>query len=206
LNCPLTCEPASITAHDDGAELKNGVNGGVDGSKPNSEVRLLVGLFKIFNKAVVTSVGAAPPEGVASVNSVPQFDPSPATPPLVFTHDDTMSASVLISVLGTVSPAGTEVPGDVPVAVFANCEASVNAAVSPDASDVPDPMQVGAVVQVAEVIYGKSAATAATVVTSFKLMAVVGLSELHGPSAAIRSIAVLLVPLARPGLPPVASR
>jgi hypothetical protein len=56
-----------------------------------------------------------------------------------------MSASELISVLGTASPAGTAVPGDVPVAVFANCEASVNAAVNAVASDVPDPMLVGEV-------------------------------------------------------------
>jgi ABC-type hemin transport system ATPase subunit len=117
-----------------------------------------------------------------------------------------MSASELINLFGTVSPAGIEVPGDVPVAVFAYCEASVKANVIPDASDVPDPMQVGAVVQAGEVIYGKSAATAATVVTSSRLMKVVEVSELHGPSAAIMSIAVLFVPSARPGLPPVASR
>jgi hypothetical protein len=67
-------------------------------------------------------------------------------------------------------------------------------------------MQVGAVVQAGEVIYGKSAATAATVVTSFRLMKVVEVRALHDPSAAIMSIAVLLVPLARPGLPPLASR
>jgi hypothetical protein len=125
---------------------------------------------------------------------------------MLFTHGDTMSASELISALGTASPAGTELPGDVPAAVLAYCEASVNAAVSPDASDVPDPMQVAALTQVGEVIYGESAATAATVVTSFRLMEVVGLRELHGPSAAIRSIAVLFVPLARPGFPPVDSR
>jgi len=126
-----------LIAQDDGAAFKTGWNGGVDGSKPNSGVRSLVGLFKIFNNAVATSVGAAPPEGVESVNSVPQFEPSPAMPPVVFTHDDTMPASELISVLGIASPAGTEVPGDVPVAVLAYCEASVNAAASPDASDVP---------------------------------------------------------------------
>jgi hypothetical protein len=117
-----------------------------------------------------------------------------------------MPASELISVLGTASPAGTEVPGDVPVAVFAYCEASVNAAVSPGASDVPDPMQVGAVKQDGEVIYGESAATAATVVTSFSSMEVVGVSEVHGPSAAIRLIAGLFVALAGAGIPPVASR
>src|ERR1035438_9213586 len=153
-----------LIPHDDGAAFKTGPNGGVDGSKANSEVRLLVELFKIFNNAVATLAGAAPPEGVESVNSVPQLDPSPALPPLLFTHAETMPASELISVLGTASPAGTEVPGDVPVAVLAYCEASVNAAVSAGASDVPDPMLVG------EVIYGKSAATAATVVTSFRLM------------------------------------
>jgi hypothetical protein len=119
---------------------------------------------------------------------------------MLFTHADTMPASELINVLGTASPAGIEVPGDVPVAVLAYCEARVNAAVSADASDVPDPMAVG------EVIYGESAATAATVVTSFRLMKAVELSELHGPSAAIRLIAVLLVPFSRPGFPPVASR
>lgn len=188
-----------LISHDDGAVFKTGWNGGVGGSKANSEFGSLVGLFKIFNNAVATLAGAAPPEGVESVNSVPQIDPSPALPPLLFTHADTMSASELISVLGTVSPAGTEVPGDVPVAVLAYCEASVNAAVSPGASDVPDPTPVG------EVIYGESAATAATVVISFRLMKV-PLSELHDPSAAIRLIAVLFVPPARPGFPPVASR
>ena len=189
-----------LIPHDDGAAFKTGWNGGVDGSKANSEVRLLVGLFKIFNNAVATSVGAAPPGGVESVNSVPQFDPSPAMPPVLFTHADTMSASELISVLGTASPAGTEVPGDVPVAVLANCEASVNAAASAGASDVPDPMLVGAAIN------GERAATAATVVTSFRTMKVLELSELHDPSAAMRSIAILFVPLARPGFPPVASR
>jgi hypothetical protein len=196
-----------LIPHDDGAAVKTGSNGGVDGgvgNKENSGVRSLVGLFKIFNNAVATSAGAAPPEGAESVNSVPQFDPSPAMPPVVFTHAEIMPASVLISALGATSPAGAEVPGDVPVAVFAYCEASVNAAVSPDASEVPDPMQVGTVVQVGEVIYGESAATAATVVTSFRLMTVVEVSELHDPSAAIRMIAVLFVP--RSGLPPVASR
>jgi CBS-domain-containing membrane protein len=59
---------------------------------------------------------------------------------------------------------------------------------------------------VGEVIYGESAATAATVVTSLRLMKVLELRELHGPSAAIIWIAVLFVPLTRPGLPPVASR
>src|SRR5580658_1459197 len=101
-------------AHDDGAALKTGWNGGVDGvvgTNPNSWVRSLVGLFKISNNAVVTSVGAAPTGGVESVNSRPQFDPSPATPPVVFTHDEIMPASVLINVLGTVSPAGTAAPG-----------------------------------------------------------------------------------------------
>jgi hypothetical protein len=197
-----------LIAHDDGAAVRTGSNGGVDGvvgNKANSGVRSLVGLFNIFNNAVVTSAGAAPPEGVESVNSLPQFDPSPATPPVVFTHDEIMPASVLINVLGTASPAGIE-PGEVPVAVFAYSEASVNAAVSPDASDAPDPMQVGADVQAGEVIYGESAATAATVVTSFRSMAVVEVSELHDPRAAIRVIAVLSVPSPRPGLPPVASR
>ena len=189
-----------LIPHDDGAAFKSGPNGGVDGSKENSGVSSLVELFKIFNTAVATLAGAAPPEGVESVNSAPQFDPSPALPPVLFTHADTMFASVLIRVLGTASPAGIEVPGDVPVAVLAYFEASVNAAASPDASDVPDPMLVG------EVIYGKSAATAATVVTSFRLMKVFELSELHDPSAAIRLIAVLFVPFARPGFPPVANR
>ena len=125
---------------------------------------------------------------------------------MLLTHADTMPASELINALGTSSPAGIEVPGEVPVAVFAYSEANMNASVRKVASAAPDPMQVGAVVQDGEVIYGASAATAATVVTSFRLMAVVGVSELHDPSAAIRAIAVLFVPLARPGLPPVVSR
>ena len=49
-----------------------------------------------------------------------------------------------------------------------------------------------------------SAKVEPTVVTSLMEMTVEELSELHAPSAAIRTRAPLLVPAVRPGLPPVA--
>lgn len=48
-------------AADDGAAGKSFGNGDIDGTKAKSGVRLLVGLFKMFNNAVATSVGATPP-------------------------------------------------------------------------------------------------------------------------------------------------
>ena len=56
----------------------------------------------------------------------------------------------------------------------------------------------------AEVMNGESAEMAATVVRSSIMMVVVGVSEPQGPRRVMRLSAALLVPGARPGLPPVA--
>ncbi len=114
-------------------------------------------------------------------------------------HVDTMSASVFTSCVGTVKPAGTFAPGALPVVGFASCEASVNAIVSAGASSMPDPTAVP------ELIYGASAATAATVVTSFTVTNDAVCSAAHDPSATI-SARFGFTPPASPGFPPVAVR
>jgi hypothetical protein len=109
-----------------------------------------------------------------------------------------MSASVLSSVTGTVSPAGTFNPGAVPVVVFTYSDASVKALASVVASALPDPMLLY------ELINGASAHTAATVVSSFIEINVEGPRFPQGPSAAISASAALFVPGPSPGFPPVA--
>jgi hypothetical protein len=73
----------------------------------------------MFNPALITFVGAAPPISVVAANNVPQAEPSPTAPPGESTQVAIISASVLIYSTGTVVPAGTFNPGTVPVDGFA---------------------------------------------------------------------------------------
>jgi hypothetical protein len=128
-----------------GAWSRAGRNGGCTEAKPYSAAALLVGLFAMSSSAVAMFVGAVPPGGVASTNRLPQMESSPATPPALFTHAEMTSESVLISVVGTVDPEGTEVPGDDPLAMLANSAASVKALANALASDNPEPILNGEV-------------------------------------------------------------
>lgn len=148
--------------------------------------------------AAMVFVGAGLGETVVREKSEPQSEPSPAVPPVELTHAARISASVLSWSLGTVKPVGRFAPGEVPVAVFTSWLASVNADASPAASEIDEPIRE------IELMYGASAETAAAVVSSLMVMNVEGVSDEHGPSAAISAISGFVVE--RPGLPPVATR
>src|ERR1700760_457099 len=132
-------------------------------------------------------VGAAEPTLVRE-KSWPQSEPSPAVPPVELMQAERMSARVLSSETGTAKPEGTFEPGAVPVEVFTYSLARVKALASCAVSEDDEPMAV------AEVMKGASAATAATVVSSLMLMKVAGVSEEHGPSAAMSAMLGFVVP------------
>jgi hypothetical protein len=145
------------------------------------------------------SVGGACPETAVRANNVPQPEPSFAIPPVELMQPVTTLARVLIFASGTTVPAGTLVPGEVPVEVLTNTDASAKAVVSAAASPLAEPTLAG------EVINGERADTAATVVTSLITIKVEAVSESQRPSAVIMARAELDVPEARPGFPPVAT-
>ena len=188
-----------LTVQSAGTAANIGTNGApVAGARPIMTETFSVGLFAIFNPAPITSTGGVPPLGVAAANKVPQTDPSPATPPAEFTQVDRIFASVLRVATGTVAPAGTFNPGEVPVVVFTYSDASINALASAAVSVGPDPMLLY------ELINGASDHTAATVVSSLIWINVEAVRLPQGPSTAISASAVLFVPAPRPAFPPVA--
>src|SRR6185437_2843757 len=71
-------------------------------------VTLRPGFCAMFIAAVIVSVGNTVPAALgARLNSFPQLELSPATPPAEWMHCSRMSASVLISVVGSVAPPGS---------------------------------------------------------------------------------------------------
>src|SRR5580698_4350375 len=155
-----------------------------------------VGWLRMFSSAVTVSVGVVPPGGVASVNNDAQLLLLPAVP-VVFTHAARMLPSVLISVEFTENPLGMFVPGDVPLAVLTSSPAKTKSACKTGESYLDAPMLVGPDINKC------SAATAATVLSSFTVTVVLLVRELHSPSADI-NVRLALVP--DPGLPPVTTR
>src|ERR1700723_2929534 len=109
-----------------------------------------------------------------------------------------MSASVLRVGTVTLSFAGKAGPGVVPFVVSTSLSTLAKSFARSAASAVLEPMAVG------EVIYVPSAKALATGVSSLITIGFAEVTVLHAPSADIRLIAVLFVPAARPGLPPVA--
>src|SRR6185312_153316 len=156
---------------------------------------LRVGLLARLSIAAMVLVGAGFEPTVVREKSWPQREPSPATPPAELMQAERMSARVLSSAVGTVSPGGTLVPGAVPVVVLTSWLARVKEAAREGTSAGEEPMAV------ADVMKGARAETAATVVSSLMLMKVAGVSEEQGPSAAMSAMLGFVVE--RPGLPPV---
>lgn len=152
-------------------------------------------MFAKFSNAAIVFVGAVVP-GFVSKNRFPHELLSPLAPPVEFTQLAKISASVLISLLGAAIPAGTSGPGVTPSDGSAYAAAVANAAVRAATSLVPEPTAV------AEVIYGLSAATAATVVTSLIEINVPEVSPVQAPSAVI--IARFGFVVVGVGSPPVA--
>ena len=85
------------------------------------------------------------PVGVVSEKRLPQGELSPAVPPAELMQTERMLPMVLICSIGTVVPAGTPVPGDVPVAVLTSCAAWTKAAVRASISPEGAPIAVGEV-------------------------------------------------------------
>jgi hypothetical protein len=129
---------------------------------------------------------------------LPHALPSPATPPAVSTQAARMSLSVLSVVAVTLSFAGRAGPGVVPAVVSTSSFTLAKSLAKSAALALLEPMAVG------EVIYVSSAKTLATVVSSLITIGFAEVTVLHAPSADIRLIAVLSVPAARPGFPPLA--
>lgn len=142
----------------------------------------------------MVSVGAGLPEGVALLKSELQLVPSE------FTQTVRASASVWSSMLDAYELEGSDEPGALPNEVLTYSAARLNAACNAVASDVPEPMEEYEVVKLF------SAAREPTVVSSLMDMKVAEERLLHEPRAAMRAIDWLLVPGARPGLPPVLTR
>jgi hypothetical protein len=91
----------------------------------------------------MVSVAGVKPGEVVREKSVPQAEPSPATPPAELMQVERMSAMVLIWATGTVTPGGTPTPGDVPVVVFASSSARMKALARAVASSGAEPMAEG---------------------------------------------------------------
>ena len=87
-----------------------------------------MGLLAMFSIAAMVLVGAGLGLMVVREKSWPQSEPSPAVPPVELMQAERMSARVLSSAVGTVSPEGMLVPGEVPVVVSTSWLARVNAA------------------------------------------------------------------------------
>jgi hypothetical protein len=141
---------------------------------------------------------AAAVGGVAAVKRLPQGLLSPATPPTVASHAARMSARVLRVATVTLSFAGKAGPGVVPFVTSTSSFTDAKSLAKSAASAALEPMAVG------EVMYVSRAKTVATVVSSLMTIGVAEVTELHAPRADMRVMAVLSVPTARPGLPPVA--
>jgi hypothetical protein len=140
-------------------------------------------------------VGAEEPVGVVSAKRYPQALISFAIPPPVFTHAASALPRVSISATGTVYPFGTFAPGADPVVGFTYSLARVNPASMAATSLVPEPIAV------ADVMYGASAFTAATVVSSLMMMKGVACNAVQEPSADISSRLLFVTPGL--GCPPV---
>src|SRR5580693_6923714 len=85
-----------------GAVVSPGWKGAAGGIRLYSPVTFCVGYCRMFSTAATVSRGAVPPGGVASENSFPQFVPSPALPPVEFTHDAITSPKASICPLEAV--------------------------------------------------------------------------------------------------------
>src|SRR6185437_9157193 len=119
----------------------------------------------MFMAAVMVSVGYTVPAALgARLKRVPHGELSPAVPPLELMHCSRMSASVLISAVGSVAPVGSVGPGVVPLVVVTISLIAANASASPAVFVELVPMWL------ALVINGASAQTVATVVSSFTLI------------------------------------
>jgi hypothetical protein len=197
LTCRLSRFGTSAKANVVGGIVSAGWNcANVDPIVYSADV-LSVGLLARSSSAINVFVGAAELVGLVSSKKLPQLvPPSFAVPPAEFTHTAIALPSESISATGTVYPVGTLAPGANPVVGFTYSLASVNAAFRAATSLVPDPIAE------ADVMYGASAFTAATVVSSLIMMNGVCCNAVHEPSAAI--ICRLL--FVTPGLacPPVA--
>ena len=106
-------------------------------------VVLRVGLSARLSRAEMVLVGAVEPFGVVRAKRVPHGEPSPGEPPTELMQVARMLAIVSIWATGMVVPVGTLAPGDAPVAVFTNSDASVNALANSVESLVPDPIAAG---------------------------------------------------------------
>lgn len=181
-----------------GTEVNCGWNGPLPGARSYSAWTFLEGFRAIWKAADKVSAGGAPPSGVVAAKKRPHGVPSPAVPPPELTQVARRFAIVLIFRTGAVDPAGRSGPGMLAVAVSINCVTIERAETSCALSDEP--------IAEGDFRYGDSGQSEPTVVTSLIFNGVAEVSLPQGPSADIRIMDELEVPLVRLGLPPVASK
>jgi hypothetical protein len=116
------------------------------------------------------------------------------------THAPMISASVLISLRGTVAPAGMAAPGTVPAATFMRVLRPAKALARPCRLVELEPTLVRLDIK------GERDQTVAMVVSSFTETYGMEPSALQGPRPTMRASALLFWVPGTPGLPPVAAR
>src|SRR6185437_3060741 len=171
-----------------------GWKGASAGAARNTAPTFVPGLRTIFSAASRVVAGAPTPV-VAAVNSGAQ----PAVPS-EFTHAANTSASVFSFAVSTSAPAGRADPGERPVLLSARFAALANAFASPFAF-----VGLAPTCPFAPVNCAKDQA-APTVVTSLMTTFVALVSAPQLPNAATSTSAGLVLPEARPGFPPRATR
>jgi hypothetical protein len=186
----------NVTVQFAGAPLNVGWNGPFVGARLNNPVTFDDGLFAMSYATCCTFVGVVP---ATAANRLAHGCPE-AVLPVEFTHVARRFASVSSFACGTTCvPSGVTRRG-YPVFGFTRLLAAVNAVLRFDALAGVEPT-----LPVNEIKPPKPY-TLATVVASFSTQWLPLTRLLHGPTAVTSWIAVLLVPVANPGLPPVAVR
>ena len=110
---PLAMYRTAMVQATGGVFPRIGWNEEVQSDRLFSAATFWLGLWAMFMAAVIVSVGKTPADGVRE-KSLPQSEPSPAIPPGEFTQLSIISASLLISLIGSIAPTGKAGPETVP--------------------------------------------------------------------------------------------